>query len=133
MHVLQSSLHYLMRKSLVMAALESIDAKFERDNVTFHARLVRLENAVLILCYEGTSKLGTVALAMPGIVEESVGRSSVLLGGKFLMASRALAERAAVSVGKMTLVSLNTNIEEGEAFRIYAKLLEDLRKTSSAP
>jgi len=33
----------------------------------------------------------------------------------------------------MTLVSLNTNIEEGEAFRIYAKLLEDLRKTSSAP
>jgi len=116
-----------------MPALESVDAKFERSNVTFHANLVRLENAVIIFFYEGTSKLGTVALAMPGIGEEKAGRSSVLLGGKYLMASRALAERGAGSFGKIALVSMNTSIEEPEALRIYAKLLDDLRKSSSAP
>lgn len=114
-----------------MPALASIDAEFERNNVTFHASLIRLENAVLIFFYEAASKLGTVALAMPGIGEEKAGRSSVLLGGKYLMASRALAERAAGHFGKIAVVSLNTTIEEGEALRIYAKLLEDLRKTST--
>lgn len=114
-----------------MPTLESIDAKFERNSVTFHANLVRLENAVLILFYEGASKLGTVALAMPGILEEKAGRSSVLLGGKYLMVSRALAERAAGSFGKLALVSVNTSIEEPEALRIYAKLLDDLKSQSA--
>jgi len=114
-----------------MPAVESLDVKFERDNVTFYASLVRLENAVLVLFYEGTGKLGTVALAMPGIGEEKAGRSSVLLGGKYLMASRALAERAAGFFGKIAVVSVNTTIEEPEAFRIYAKLLDDLRKSAS--
>lgn len=111
-----------------MPALESLDTKFERNGVTFHANLVKLENAVLILFYEGSSKLGTVALAMPGILEERVGRSSVLLGGKYLMLSRALAERATGFFGKLAIVSVNTSIEEPEALRIYAKLLDDLRQ-----
>jgi hypothetical protein len=114
-----------------MPALESLDAEFKRDNLTFHANLVGLENAVFIFFYEGSGKLGTVALAMPGILEEKAGRSSVLLGGKYLMASRALAERAAAYFGKMAVVSLNTGIEEPEALRIYAKLLDDLRKPAS--
>jgi len=114
-----------------MPALESLDAKFERNDVTFHASLVKLENAILILFYEGTSKLGTVALAMPGILEEKAGRSSVLLGGKYLMASRALAERAVGYFGKLALVSVNTSIEEPEALRIYAKLLDDLKSQSA--
>ncbi len=114
-----------------MSKLESIDAKFERNGATFHANLIKLENAVLILFYEGTSKLGTVALAMPGIMEEKAGRSSVLLGGKYLMASRALAERAVGSFGKLALVSVNTSIEEPEALRIYAKLLDDLKAMSA--
>ena len=112
-----------------MPALESLDTKFERNGVTFHANLVKLENAVLILFYEGSSKLGTVALAMPGILEEKAGRSSVLLGGKYLMVSRVLAERAAGFFGKLAIVSVNTSIQEPEALRIYAKLLDDLRKT----
>jgi hypothetical protein len=114
-----------------MPALESLDARFERNGVTFHASLVKLENAVLILFYEGSCKLGTVALAMPGILEEKVGRSSVLLGGKYLMLSRALAERATGSFGKLALVSVNTSIEESEALRIYAKLLDDLKQPQS--
>jgi hypothetical protein len=114
-----------------MPALESLDAKFERNGVTFRASLVKLENAVLILFYEGSCKLGTVALAMPGILEEKVGRSSVLLGGKYLMLSRALAERATGSFSKLALVSVNTSIEEPEALRIYAKLLDDLRRSQA--
>ena len=114
-----------------MPALESLDAKFERDGVVFQANLVKLENAVLIFFYEGTSKLGTVALAMPGNLEERAGRSSVLLGGKYLMASRALAERAVGVFGKLAVVSINTSIEESEALRIYAKLLDDLKKLQS--
>jgi hypothetical protein len=114
-----------------MPTLESIDAKFERNGVTFRANLIRLENAVLILFYEGVSKLGTVALAMPGILEEKAGRSSVLLGGKYMMVSRALAERAVGFFGKLALVSVNTSIEEPEALRIYAKLLDDLKAQST--
>ena len=117
----------------VLPALESVDVKFERESLTFHANLVRLENAVLVLFYEGTVKLGTVAVSMPGIGEERAGRSSVLLGGKYLMASRALAERAAGYFRKIAIASINTAIEEPEALRIYAKLLDDLRKTTSAP
>jgi len=116
-----------------MPALESLDVEYERNNVTFHGNLVMLENAVLVFFYEGSSKLGTVALAMPGIAEERAGRSSVLLGGKYLMASRALAERAAGSFGKIAIVSMNTAIEEPEALRIYAKLLDDLRKSARSP
>jgi len=115
-----------------LPALESLDVQFERNNVVFQANLLRLENAVLIFFYEGARKLGTVALAMPGIAEERAGRSSVLLGGKYLMASRALAERAAGAFGKIAVVSMNTTIEEPEALRIYAKLLDDLRRSSSA-
>ena len=115
-----------------MPTLESIDAKFERNGVTFHANLVKLENAVLILFYEGASKLGTVALAMPGILEEKAGRSSVLLGGKYLMVSRALAERAVGSFGRLALVSVNTSIEEPEALRIYGRLLDDLHLASKS-
>jgi hypothetical protein len=113
-----------------MPALESLDAKFERNGVTFHASLVKLENAVLVLFYEGSCKLGTVALAMPGIIEEKVGRSSVLVGGKYLMLSRTLAERATGSYGKLALVSVNTSVEEPEALRIYAKLLDDLKQSN---
>jgi len=114
-----------------MPALVSVVAEFVRNGVVFHATLVKLENAVLIFFYEGASKLGTVALAMPGILEEKAGRSSVLLGGKYLMASRALAERAVGSFGKLAVVSINTSIEKPEALRIYAKLLDDLKRLQS--
>jgi hypothetical protein len=116
-----------------LPALESMDSQLERNGITFHASLVKLENAVLVLFYEGSSKLGTVALAMPGILEEKVGRSSVLLGGKYLMVSRALAERTAGFFGKLAIVSVSTSIEEPEALRIYAKLLDDLRRSQAAP
>jgi hypothetical protein len=115
-----------------MPAVESVDSQFDRDGVTFHGSLVKLENAILILFYEGNTRLGTVALALPGILEEKAGRSSVLLGGKYLMVSRALAERAAGFFGKLALVSVSTSVDESEALRIYAKLLDDLKVSQAA-
>lgn len=114
-----------------MPALESVDVKFEQNGMSFHANLLKLENAILIFFYEGSKKLGTVAVAMPGVGEEKAGRSSVLVGAKCFTASRSLAERAAGVFGKMAIASFNTTIEEGEALRIYFKLFEDLRKSCS--
>ena len=86
-----------------------------------------MDNAVLALCYEGTMKIGTLAVSTPGFTEGVVGTSSVLLGGKYLIAARALAERSAAIFMKMSLVSLNTTLSEGEALRVYAGLLDRVR------
>ena len=61
---------------------------------------------------------------MHGTGEVATGRSSVLIGGKYLMTTRALAERLAGKTGKIALVSLFTELGESDALRIYAKLLD---------
>jgi len=68
---------------------------------------------------------------MPGSGEVAVGRSSVLVGGKYIMTTRALAERLAGRTGKMALVSLFTELEETEALRTYVKLVERISGTST--
>ena len=77
-------------------------------------------------------RLGTVAIAMPGSGEVAVGRSSVLLGGKYVMTTRALAEKLAGKTGKMALVSLFTELDEAEALRIYARLADKAPLTAAA-
>jgi hypothetical protein len=47
-----------------------------------------------------------------------------LVGGKYLMTTRALAERIAAKAGKLAFVSLFTELGEAEALRIYVKLLD---------
>src|SRR2546430_4682196 len=79
-----------------------------------------MDNAVLAFCYEGTMKIGTLAISTAGLTEGVVGTSSVLLGGKYLIAARALAERSAAIFKKMSLISLNTTLSEGEALRVYS-------------
>jgi hypothetical protein len=91
---------------------------------TFRANCTQLENAVVAFLFEDRRRLGTVAIAMPGLREVAAGRSSVLIGGKYLMTSRALAEKLAAKSGRIALVSLFTELEEGEALRIYTKLLD---------
>ncbi len=86
-----------------------------------------MDNAVLALCFEGTIKIGTLAIATPSLRDGAVGTSSVLLGGKYLIAARALAERSAAIFNKMSLVSLNTTLAEGEALRGYSSLLDKVR------
>jgi len=101
-----------------------IEEKLEVNSRFFKVNLLQLENAVVAFMFEERMRLGTVAIAMPGTGEVAVGRSSVLVGGKYLMTTRALAERLAAKTGKIALVSLFTELDETEALRMYAKLLD---------
>jgi len=107
--------------------MEMNEATMEVNSRTFRVNYSGLENAVIAFFFEDRMRLGTLAIAMPGTDEIAVGRSSVLVGGKFLMTSRALAERLAGKSGRIALVSLFTELDEAEAFRMYAKLLEKVQ------
>ncbi len=104
-----------------------LEASIEREGKTHKINLISMDNAVLVLLYDDTMKIGTLAVSSPGLREGAVGTSSVLLGGKYLIASRALAERSAAIFNKLSLVSLNTRLTEGEALRIYSALLDKVR------
>lgn len=105
-----------------------LEASTERNGKTHKVSLLQLDNAVFIFLYEETMKMGTLAVSAPGLREGAVGTSSVLLGGKYLVASRALAERSAAIFKKMSLVSLNTGLSEGEALRVYSGLIDKVRR-----
>jgi len=98
----------------------------EVNSRTFKLNYAVLENAVVAFFFEDQSRMGTVAIAMPGSGETAAGRSSVLVGAKYMMTTRALAEKLAGKTGKMSIVSLYTMLEEREALRIYSKLLDGL-------
>jgi hypothetical protein len=105
--------------------LSFLEGSREHNGVTFNVKLLPLDNAVMAFFYEGEMKLGTLAFSMPFSGEERVGKSSVLLGGKYLIASRSLSERLAAKYNKMSLVSFHSSLPETEAFRIYLGILED--------
>lgn len=104
-----------------------IEASVEREGAVHKVTLLPLENAILALFYEGPIKIGTLAVSTPGLREGGAGTSSVLLGGKYLITARALAERVAASYNKMSIVSINTVLPEGEALRLYVALLDKAR------
>ena len=107
------------------------EASVEREGVVHKVTILPLENAILALFYEGPMKIGTLAVSTPGLREGGTGTSSVLLGGKYLIAARALAERVAASYNKMSIVSINTGLAEGEALRLYVSLLDKARSETS--
>lgn len=109
--------------------MEMTEVKLDIKSRTFRLNYSQLENAVVAFFFEDRMRMGTVAIAMPGTGEVAVGRSSVLVGGKYMMTTRALAERVAGKTGKIALVSLFTELDETEALRIYAKLLDKLALT----
>lgn len=100
------------------------ETQLERDGIVFRLRLLDLENAVVAFFYEGPMRLGTLAFALPGSMEATATTSSILLGGKYLIVTRSLAERVAVLLKKMSLVSVYTSIQETDAFRISIELLD---------
>ena len=108
-----------------------MEASVELGSVVHKVNVFPMDNAVLVLFYEGTMKIGTLAVSTPGLREGAVGTSSVLVGGKYMIAARALAERVAATFNKMGLVSINTTLVEGEALRLYSSLLDKARKGSS--
>ncbi len=110
--------------------MEVTEEKLELNSRLFRVNLLQLDNAVVAFMFEERMRMGTVAIAMPGTGEVAVGRSSVLVGGKYMMTTRALAERLAAKTGKIALVSLFTELDETEALRMYAKVLEKIPAVS---
>jgi hypothetical protein len=110
--------------------MEMMEEKLEVNSRFFRINFLRLENAIVAFFFEDRFRMGTVAIAMPGTGEVAAGRSSVLIGGKYMMTTRALAERLAGRSGKMALVSLFTELDETEALRTYAKLLDKVSVTA---
>ncbi len=108
-----------------------LEASVERGAVVHKVSLLQMENAVLALFYEGNIRIGTLAVSTPGLRGGAVGTSSVLLGGKYMIAARALAERVAAVFNRMGIVSLNTKLAEGEALRLYSELLDKVRSGGS--
>ena len=104
-----------------------LEASLERNGSVHKVSLLPMENAVLAFFYEGSIKIGTLAVSTPGLREGGLGTSSVLLGGKYLIAARALSERVAAIYNKMSIVSINTKLPEGEALRLYASLFDKAR------
>jgi len=107
--------------------MEITENTLEVGTRTFRSNFMQLENAVVAFLFEDRMRLGTVAIAMPGLREVAAGRSSVLVGAKYVMVSRALAEKLAAKSGRIAIVSLFTELDEAEALRIYAKLLEKIK------
>ena len=112
--------------------METSETTLKVGTRTFRANYSQLENAIVAFLFEDRIRLGTVAIAMPGLREVAVGRSSVLVGGKYLMTSRALAEKVAGKSGRIALVSLFTELDEAEALRVYTKLLDQVQFAQSS-
>ena len=108
-----------------------LEASLERDGAVHKVSLLSVENAVLAFFYDDIFRIGTLAVSTPGLREGGLGTSSVLLGGKYLIAARALSERVAAIYNKMSIVSINTKLSEGEALRLYASLLDKARSGKS--
>jgi hypothetical protein len=102
------------------------EAELKRDGLLLKISFLEMENAALAFFYEGRIALGTLAVALPGSSEVKAGTSSILLGGRYLLASRALAERVTATLGKMSLVSVRTTLPEGEALRSFTNLFENV-------
>jgi len=112
--------------------VDLFEASLERNGTVHRVSLLPVENAVLVFFYEDSMKIGTLAVSTPGLREGGAGTSSVLLGGKYLIVARALSERVAAIYNKMSIVSVNTKLPEGEALRLYSSLLDRARYGSSA-
>jgi len=108
-----------------------LEASVERESIVHKVSLLSMDNAVLAFFYEGNMRIGTLAVSTPGLRDGAVGTSSVLLGAKYMIAARALAERAAAIFKRMGIVSLNTKLAEGEALRLYSGLLDKVRSETS--
>jgi len=101
-------------------------ASLERDGKTFKLSILELGNSVLAFFYETDMKLGTLAVALPALDSSQVITSSLLLGGKYMLLARALAERVASVFRKMSLSSVHVDLLEPEGIRIAVALLDQL-------
>lgn len=96
----------------------------EEDGTKYHLKLLTLKNANIAFFYDGDMQLGTLAISMPKSVDDIPMTSSVLIGGKYMITSRFLAEKIAAKTNKMSLVSVFTTLPEKDALRTFTKILD---------
>jgi hypothetical protein len=87
--------------------------------------MLNLKNAVIVFLYDSERGLGTLAFALPG-KEGFGGLSTVLIGGKYRLLSRIVAERVAHYYGRPVLASINLTLPEEESMERVAGLLRSL-------
>ena len=100
------------------------EVTLEEEGIEYHLKLLSLENAAVAFFYEGDMRLGTLACSLPKSIDTLPATSSVLIGGKYLICSKFLAERLAAKTNKISLVSVYTTLPERNALRIFSKLLD---------
>ncbi|MEM2123297.1 MAG: hypothetical protein QXE79_06640 [Candidatus Bathyarchaeia archaeon] len=87
--------------------------------------VLNLKNSVMAFLYDSDRGLGTLAFALPG-VDGGEGQSVVLIGGRYRLLSRIVAERIACYYGKPALASVKLKLPEDESMKKVAKLLRSL-------
>jgi len=101
-------------------------AEAELDGHLYTAVLLELPNACVAFISEGELRMGTLAIAMPPGKNHPPGSiSAVVVGERFSFLTRLLAERLAISKGKITLLSLWA---EGTEAEIGSRAMEMLKK-----
>jgi len=109
-----------------MRRARAVKAEMKENGKLLLALHLEAENANLILLSEGKDKLGTLAVAIPqaqGMLGPPL--SSVLLGERYTMIARLLAEQLARKTEKIALVSVfSKTLTEKEASSMFLKLFE---------
>lgn len=109
-----------------MRRAKAVKAEMKENGKLLLALHLEAENANLILLSEGKDKLGTLAVAIPQ-AQRMLGPplSSVLLGERYTMTARLLAEQLARRTEKIALVSVfSKTLTEKEASSMFLKLFE---------
>jgi len=98
--------------------------KVSREGLTIYLNYLEFENGCIVILSEGKERLGTVAVAIPASVGLPI--SQAVLGDKWAMSSRLIAEHLAKKTGKICIVSINMGaMRAGEFERTLISLIED--------
>jgi len=93
----------------------------EIEGKPYHCGVAPLENAVLVVVWEGGEpRFGSLTVTLPG------SGSSQLLGDRDTLLGRTLGAYASVKLGKMSLVS--TNLSKGYSEEVAKGLLDLVKR-----
>ncbi|MBS7655517.1 hypothetical protein KEJ50_03345 [Candidatus Bathyarchaeota archaeon] len=100
------------------------EAFIKRGDKTFYLTLLEVENAVFGFFHDGKVKVGTLALALPKTIAASV--SSILIGNRFVVTAKILAEKLALKFNKIAFASIAINEVENEALKASIELINKI-------
>jgi|YelNatPaOPRAMG01_1025707.scaffolds.fasta_scaffold12540_3 hypothetical protein len=104
-----------------MSIKEVFIKKFDK---TIYLTLFEVENAVFAFFHDGKVKLGTLALSLPKTIEPNI--SSVLIGDKFIVTAKILAEKLALKFNKIAFASIALNDDEATLLKASIELLNKI-------